>query len=536
MKKTIIFGLMFLLMVFSVNAVQPTQQYYKSYIDPFYRVSMAVNTNYTYNLVVNPPDGISSVTSAIINFNGQINGQTQTFTLWVNGQSCNNPTYSVATAFSTTGNVQFAFDCSNRITQPGNYTITLRSAVATGAMQGWLDLTYMNSPAGALQLHGTEYIPGDIGKMFLQFLDSSNQAVTNSECFLSVWYPNDTILLNNSLMSKLQNASDGIYYKNFNVPSATGVYPASAKCYKPLSFNYVALPTFAYDTFETGTYLGGTGWANDTGALPNYGWDIEDTQPLSTIITNASASGPCYNGTYCAKYTGSYGFIERGVRIPEGATAINITWATKFKGFQTGETCELWLFDGNWHLLQSINLAGGFSNNVWYTRSQYLSGTEYEIAGSAILIGFYLSSAPSTGDECYIDNVNVAVIAPNITISNITQYEILRGSGEVHVSNLYGQINASLLTPQQISASVWNFTTRNLTYYQDVTNYTQIGLSVWTNTFRNLTYFDYVMQGQYIWNSTNRNLTYYPDLTNYTKIADFTWNYTARYTHGVVLS
>lgn len=472
------------------SAEQPTQQYNKIYLNPFYRASLALNTNYTYSVAVVPPDRISSVINAMVTFNAQINGQTQTFSLWVDGKECNNPTYAVTTAFSTTGQVQIYFDCSNRITKAGTYTITLRSASNTGTMSGWLDLTYMNNPIGNLNLHGTEYIAGDVGKMFLQFLNADGQAVTNSECFLSLWYPDDTIFLNNTLMSKLQNASDGIYYKNFNIPNINGVYPASAKCYKPLVFDYLAFPNYTTDGFESNTWTGGIGWANDTNATPNYGWDVENTQPLATIQPTASAV--CYEGSYCAKYTGSYGFIERGIRFPDGVSAVNISFARKFKGFQTGETCEAWIFDGNWHHLQQYNLAKGYTNNVWTYESLYLKSSEYELG--TILLGFYLSNAPSTGDECFVDSILVSVIAPNITISNNTQYEILRGSGEVHVSSLYNQLNASIAISAQ---QVWNYPIRNLTFYPEQINFTLPQIDV----------VNYTKMTQDIWNYVNKSVT-----------------------------
>lgn len=219
---------MFLLLISSFLAIQPTQQYYKSYIEPFYRDSMASNTNYTYNLTVNPPDGIGSVASAIINFNGQINGQTQTFTLWVNGQSCNNPTYSVATAFSTTGNVQFAFDCSNRIKKSGIYNITLRSAVNTGAMQGWLDLTYTNSPLGEMIVHGTEYEVNEPAKVWLQLLDTNKQPINNGSCYVDIYTPSSGVFREKQSMVLIE---EGVYSYDFTTPSVLGVYPAIAICY-----------------------------------------------------------------------------------------------------------------------------------------------------------------------------------------------------------------------------------------------------------------------------------------------------------------
>jgi len=226
---------LFTIILFSqiIIATNPTQQYNKIYLSPFYRESMSSNTNYTYNLSVNPPDGITSVKSAIISWNAQINGQTQTFTLWVNNQSCNNPSYSVATAFSTTGNVQFAFDCSNIIKQAGNYIVTFKSAVNTGAMEGWLDLTYMNNPQGDMNVMGTEYFEGDDATIFLLLKDANGLPISNATCTLDIYYPqispNTTHpeWINDGLMLYLE---EGLYYYDFVAPEFAGLYMVNAQC------------------------------------------------------------------------------------------------------------------------------------------------------------------------------------------------------------------------------------------------------------------------------------------------------------------
>lgn len=437
---------------------EPVQQSNKIFLEPFYRASMAQNTNFTYNVTVRPDEGISKVVSAILTFDMWIT-PTVTFTAWVNGQACNNPTYVISTTFAASGRGVATFDCTNVINKTGSYVVTLRASGANvGASTAWLDITYKNNPAGNVKVHGTEYIPGDVAKMFLQFLDATDQPVTNSECFLTVYYPNDTVLLNDSLMVHLNNASEGIYYKNFNVPNVLGVYPASAKCYKPLTFNNIILDNAVTDGFESGNFTGGIGWANDTAnATPAYGWDVEDTIPLAYVVTNATAA-PCYAGAYCAKLTGSYGFIERGIRNSDGLHQINLTFAFKIKGFQTNEHMDFFVFDGNWHLIDKIGnmaLYGGYTNNVWYNKTYVLTESEYEFGN--MLIGWYATKeTPSTSDEMYIDSISMKYIAANITISNNTDYQVLRGSGEVHVSGLYSALNSSLINIQNSTVSINN--------------------------------------------------------------------------------
>lgn len=502
MKRIAIVILFAILSVSYVMAVsEPTQQFNKIFLDPFYRASTSANTNYNYTVVVQPPDRISSVKSAIVTFKAYI-APTVTFNLTVNGLSCNNPLYTVSTTYSTTGQGEITFDCSNRIIQSGTYNLVLRPTQAnTGAITGWLDLTYMNNPNGGLNVHGTEYVPGDIGKLFLQFLNANNSPVSNSECFLSLWYPNDTMIYNNSLMTKLNNAMDGIYYYNFNVPNVAGVYPASAKCYTPLTFNTTSNLSWAYDGFESNNFTGGTGAWGTCGGQGNCteGWDYY----AAVIQANGTAGGPCYRGLYCAKFTGSSGagYIERGVVNPDGTLTMNISYAFKFKGFQTNEYAEVFIFDGTWHLLKQIGpLAqyGGYTNDVWYVFNHSLSSTQFELSGG-ILLGFFgTANTPSGNDEMFVDSVNVSITYPNTAgfDPNSFQYQILRGSGEVHVSNLYANLNATV-NPTAIATQVWNYTNRTLTYYP--ADFTPADM----------------------WNYTNRNLTYYPpqqDMTNYTFI------------------
>lgn len=475
-----------LLVSLSVHATQPTQQYNKILLTPFYRSNLTNGVNTSSTVIVNPPDGITSVLSAIINYDVWIT-PTVTFNAWVNGTACNNPTYTISTTFSGAGRAVATFDCTNVIKNPGTYNITLKPTGAnTGAVTAWLDFTYMNAPTGEVRVHGTEYVPGDNGKMFLQFLDANYNPVNNSECFIQVWYPNDTIVpgLNYTIMSHLNNLEEGIFYKNFIIPNVTGVYPASAKCFLPLTFNNIIVTNYTLDGFETGNFSGGVNWSVcQPGALNcTNGWDVEDTVPLATIITNASADGPCHSGAYCARYTGSYGFIERGVQTPEGTSAANITFWFKFKGFQTNEYAEFWVFDGNWHLLERIGNAaqyGGYTNNVWYRHVHLINSTSFHL--DTFLLGFYATSqTPSTNDLMLVDDVTVDLVFPNITLSNATAYQVLRGAGEVHVSNFYNNLFTNLTTA--IATTVWDYNPRNLTSTEDVTNYTLIGLSVWNST------------------------------------------------------
>jgi hypothetical protein len=438
--------LLIIIILFSNLAMaEKSQQYNQINLEPYYRTSLTANINYDYNVNIAPPDGFTETISAIIRFKNYMNPAIN-YNLTINGASCNPNIFQISTTYSGASQADISFDCSNLITSAGNYTIRLRTDKNTGSIYSFLDFTYINNPSGTLKVFGTEYQAGDLGKMFLQFLDADKRPVSNSECFLTIWHPDNTLFVNNTLMSKLDNASEGIFYHNVNIPNITGVYPSSAKCYRPLLFNNILVANYTTEGFEGNNWTGGTGWATcNTPYNCTNGWDIEDTIPLSTIVTNASAG--CYAGGYCAKTTGSYGWLERGINIPYGTKALNITYYAKFKGLQTNEHFDFFVFDGNWHLLEQIGSAsqyGGYTNNVWYKHNIYIDDSTYEF--SNVLIGWFATSAtPSTGDEFYVDNIYIDLSYANATFNlNDSQYEILRGSGEIHVSNYVGAIIAQI--------------------------------------------------------------------------------------------
>jgi hypothetical protein len=539
-KASMIIMCSLLVLIFSgivhADSNQPTQQYNKIYLNPFYRENLTSNTNYTYTVEISPPDRISKVNSVIISFNSQINGQSQNFTLLVNNQSCNNPNFYIATAFSTTGNTQFYFDCSNIITKSGNYTIKLRSTVNTGVINGWIDLTYMNNPNGNLQLSGTEYSPNDAGTIFTQLKDSYGNPVQNGNCYVDIYYP----LTNGTHPYIIQDApmiqaigDDGLYYYDLTIPNQLGVYMLSAKC--SYSYNYQWIYPFSENTlYPVRQSITGT-WSGSEVSLNNPEDGIYDT---------------CNSGTNCvANYTfniSSYGKFNN-------ITNINLYWL--------GETTKV--------------------STITF---KYYNGTTFvNLPNTITTVATGSVTQPSGIDSLQTNSIPLNAIRNNDTIiiqvsevtgsthsyygnwlglSILTNYgtiQDVKGSSEMHVTNIP---NATVsLSNSQIPLLVWNFTNRNLTYYQnfsspqqDLTNYTlisqyinssgndvklnitsllnsmnnkldnitslfsTISSNVWSYINRTLSSFsfdntDYTKIFSGIWNFTNRNLTYYPNMT-----------------------
>jgi hypothetical protein len=81
-----------------------------------------------------------------------------------------------------------------------------------------------------MHVFGTEYSPGDEGKVFVQVLSDIYTPVDNAICNLNVYYPDNTKFINNEAMMGLGR---GLYFYNFIAPNTTGVYMVDIACKYP---------------------------------------------------------------------------------------------------------------------------------------------------------------------------------------------------------------------------------------------------------------------------------------------------------------
>lgn len=278
---------------FSVN--EPSQQSNKIYYAPYYVSSMTQNVNTTFNLPINPPDGISEVKSAVLNF--QVYGApTITFTLYANNKSCNPASFSIATTYASTGLLSFAFDCSNVIKTAGNYTLKMAPSKTTGATYGWMDFVYVNRPNGQAEVKGTEYFAGDRGTVFLQLVDAYGQPINSAACFADIYYPNSYDNNHTAFVAgvPMLYKEEGLYYYDFTVPPYTGVYMVLASCkYGHISRFYSTEDTLVYPvmTVNTGTMSGSSAVLNSYSDVQYVKLDVV-TQKTDVNVTfnNVSAS------------------------------------------------------------------------------------------------------------------------------------------------------------------------------------------------------------------------------------------------------
>lgn len=306
MMKKILLLTILIVSLMSVMPVfaEPTQQFSKIYLNPYYRPSLLANTNYTYNMMLNPPDGMTNIQSGIINFQIYIS-PTVNFRLWANGKDCGN--YTISTTYATAGLGYISFECSSQL-QLGNNVITLRSDKATSSTVGWADINYVNNPSAqvtGMTMHGTEYQTGVIAKSWLQLLDNSGIAVDNATCFLDIYKPDMTYLVNHAQMIHKNN---GIYYYDITTPNLVGVYPSIAVCYF-LSSNLTYIATNG--SIITGTLVSGS--YIDTNIQNAIYWKINE----ALVLTNYRLQ---FNTTFSS------------VIDPALVTDIVINWVGKWNG------------------------------------------------------------------------------------------------------------------------------------------------------------------------------------------------------------
>ncbi len=219
-----------LLVIFLTTFVvaDQTQLYSKIYLNPYYREATTANTAYNYTLQVNPPDGLTQVYSATITFEALFSPSVN-ISLRVNNQTCNTPNYYISTTYAGSAQMTASFDCSNIITQAGNYSVEFKTNKNTGAINGWLDLTYTNKPKPTMEVFGTEYQIGQQAKAWLQLLDSNGTYINDGVCFIDIYSPDNSEYVEHAQMFSMNH--DGIYYYDLPAPETEGVYPVIARCY-----------------------------------------------------------------------------------------------------------------------------------------------------------------------------------------------------------------------------------------------------------------------------------------------------------------
>jgi len=431
-KMAILLGVFLFLIPLTVQAAQPSEKYTKTYLNPFYRDSMTQNIDYNYTVIISPPDGLSSVKSAIIAFDMWIN-PSRNFTIRVNGQLCNTQFYYVSTTYAGAGRAVATFDCSNIITKSGTYNITYRVLGGNiGSSTAWLELTYMNNPKQDIVLvSGTEYNVGDYATIFLQLKDSQGSPINNGNCYLDVYYPTYDNLSHPVLYTDVgmlyKNESNGLYFFDMIAPNITGIYMLGASCAYAFQINWIYPPEETMKspnrTQVQGTCLG------DTLSLNSY------SDGLYQKCTSTSGGGTKYIESY-------YDFNTTGID--------NITTLDAYYAGESTASPTMTMYWWNW------------TSSAWVLLPNTLtfSGTASASAGTTSGIDEFLSNTiPISNDSINYTTKTVRIRLYSTSGSSFIKYDNwlslkfltqegqiqeLKGSGELHVSNALTNLTVNI--------------------------------------------------------------------------------------------
>ena len=457
-KKTLITLLILLITIIPFStSTQPTQQYNKIYLNPFYRNTLTSNTNYTYTLNINPPDGITEIKSAIINYDTYLT-PTITFNLWVNGRTCNNSQFNVSTTYAGSGQGRITFDCTNIINQTGTYNLTLRPTQAnTGATTGWLDLTYMNKPLADLTLHGTEYSYGQTSKAWLQLTNASDttQTIENGICFVDIYTPNQTEFVERAMMNNMNH--DGIYYYDIILPENPGVYPVIANCF----YTATTTPNYATNlTMINGSI--GSGTITNTYLADGTYYNSDETPPISGNPRRYESIMSFKNGSICSNIPASL------------LNGISINWVGRWNSIPTTDYMTIEIYNhtnASWTTLPNTITGVGtgsksVSNSLQFnniTSAGYTNTT-----GSDLRLRFKDTNESDTSSSGFdFDYLSVDCL----TYSN-PNWQQVAGSSEFHLSpDIIANLTPTLENITNITATNQNWLTQIWNYLVNTLNF-----------------------------------------------------------------
>ena len=283
-----------------------------------------------------------------------------------------------------------------------------------------LDITTMD-------IHGTEYLAGQKGKTFLQLLDGDSQPVTNSSCFTSIYYPNDVVWKYQQSMSYL---GEGIYTYSFVVPYQSGVYPVSAFCTLPsLDIDEKDIS----DDFNSGSTSGGSNWATS--------W----TQSGSGLCYYESGGwwGGVYEGAYSVECYNDRTF-SRTFDSNSSYVTLDYSFFWRADDLEVGETVYYQIIDASSNVYTLLSVTDGDDDGVYHSETGTLSVTadSFDFDGT---LTFQMTTASNLENTDYY-NIDLLDITLNALIDvNTTAYQIVRGSGEIHVTTDNGEYYPILL-------------------------------------------------------------------------------------------
>ena len=418
-----------------------------------------------YNLSVDYPDGINRVLAMEILVQGDFLGMTDLYGGFLAGETAVFCEPDKWTVFRDADNYEASFDCTPILQQAewkgGDLTFVVMSTQVVGNLKPRVQLTYENNPTYSAEVHGTEYRYGDEGKIFIQLLDDSDLPIETADCFASIYYPNDEIFQFQQAMSYVE---EGIYDYDFEVPAQIGVYPVSSFCFIE---GIQTESTIVSDNFESGDGSGGANWSSD--------WELN-----GAIVTTDNSP---FEGAYHLEIEGNDN-PKRNRSCDGSCQRVDYSFAWRANGLANTEDAYIYLIDSEGTEFEILFIDGqGDDDNTWRKETGSLSTAVDGFVfnnNTDQIFEFRTTGDWDNGDFAWIDDIELT-FGSEIN-STDTNYQIVRGSGEVHVKNDLGESIVELQQGQLTFDSL----VENFTFIYNVTSLTsanktgqEIEFTVW---------------------------------------------------------
>jgi len=221
---------------------------------------------------------------------------------------------------------------------------------------------------------------------------------------------------------------DGIFDYDFTVPSIKGVYPISAYCTLPSVLNQSSHDDFACGGFGCNP----SEWVADWNTFGSV--DIIDFESP--------------RDTYHMRFSSADSTAERTFDNINSCDNGYLNFYLKGKSFGGSSSCTVQYYDGASYN-NILSIVDGDDDDTYKFYSFEVCNTY----GFTSTSGMKVTHTDS--GKCYIDDIEFSSIAD----FNTTEYQFVRGSGEVHVSN-----NSKLLTNLTVTANVLGSVIANSTF------------------------------------------------------------------------
>jgi hypothetical protein len=371
------------------------------------------NNEYGKNVNVQSPDGIADILSLEIKMVGDFQANTgisARTNIGGNLVSCEPSNW--ITPNMDAPSYEVSFDCSNLVEQynwlGGTQQFGFRTDKVAQNIYGTMKITYLNKPTVKLNVKGTEYqITDNDGKIFLQLLDENLLPEENATCYGTIYYPNNTLFMEDVLMNYV--GENGLHHFDFNIPKLTGVYMVSAFCHIPYGVNFTI-----NDTFECGT---GNCNPSDWNSAWNLNSNAEvttDNTPLKTYHLKLDGTKYYNSQTYnYYKYTSpsTYEYASDKVLYIGDATSDSAhDWSSKSGylnttyGIKNGDQINFL------HMVQApagVNLPMSLHNKD--KNVTYATWTTHSVKSIWKWVNLTLDNIDGTINEIYISNDGLVV-------------------------------------------------------------------------------------------------------------------------------